>query len=108
MSDSHGVWAAGERNLQDLKELRSLSSNHSKLFDLAANFYTQMQGSDFEKAWRYAGAHLWVHGKRCSEEQAQKFVESKDDKYWGTVYRIVWSDIQDTIAGEDSGPEGED
>ena len=99
MSDSHGVWAAGERNLLTLKELRAISSNHCKLFDLAAKYYTQMEGSDYEKAWRYVGAHLWVHGKKLSEEQAKDFVNAKDDKHWGTVYRVDWGKVSEELEG---------
>ena len=98
MSDDHGVWASGERNLQGLRELKSMSSNHGRLFDLASGYHLQMQGAEFEKAWRYAGAHLWINGVKCSDSEAQGFVESKEDPHWGTVHRVSWKAVDDAVS----------
>jgi hypothetical protein len=100
MSESHSVWQSGENNLRDLKEITKTSDNHERLFDLASDYSLQMSGSEFEKAWRYAGGYLWAQGVKLSTEEAKNFVESKEDKVYGVVHRVNWDKINEVLKGD--------
>lgn len=100
MSDDFSVWQSGSSNLKELKALSESSQNHARLFKLAADYSCQTSGSDYEKAWRYVGGYLWVHGVKVSQQEAKNYVESKKDPVYKTLHRVNWNKVSDAILEE--------
>jgi len=101
MSDDFSVWQRGSISLRELKSLADSSQNHARMFKLASEYSCQASGSDYEKAWRYVGGYLWVHGVKVSQQEAKNYVESKKDPVYKTLHRVDWAKVSDAIL-EDS------
>ena len=106
MSDDGGVVRRARKRKTELSGLAKTSKNHQRLWELATAWHGNFMWNGkepkvrWEKGWRWAGAYLWVHGIKLSEEEAQNlvFAVGETDK-WGRdrLGHPKWEDIDTLI-----------
>lgn len=105
--------------LRDMAETSKLSPNHTRLWELCRGFeenftwwedkkrpdWQQRTADRFEAGWRWAGAYLWVHGVKVSEEEAKALVGAPSSKH--PKYNHIemtgqpdWEKIDEMVGGE--------
>jgi len=120
-SDDGSVHRRAAEAKAELVAASKLSKNHARVWELAvayeSNFtWSVKEGEEprkhlgsreevHEAAWRWAGAYLWAHGVRVSEEEAKSYVGAVDahyernGKHWSSARTIDWARIDAVIKG---------
>ena len=119
MSDSYAVTQAARARLVELKSQAGESKNHARLVELGCAHHQRFTWSAnegepcppsasreqvHEAAWRWAGAYLWAHGIRLSEDEAKTLVGGVDEHHdWygrqvSSARTIDWKRIDRMLA----------
>ena len=118
MSDDYSVTRRARRDFAELESFAGASRNHARLFELACAHERRFtwcaeKGKDArgatreevnEAAWRWAGAYLWAHGVRLSEDEAKALVGAADShrdwygKEVSTARLIDWKAVKALLA----------
>ena len=119
MSDSYAVTLRARARYAELSSHAGEGKNHARLVELAsahhrrftwrANEGESPAGASREEvneaAWRWAGAYLWAHGVRLSEDEAKALVGGVDDHHdWygrqaSSARTIDWKRVDELVKG---------